>query len=193
MAFRGGNGVLVDARAHHMYLLRTLPIELLILNLYPRLYELHTMAPSVGVITRETETGVIQDVLLPVQVNLTAERLVRHGLFLLDCGTHLYLYVGSSVPPEVLMDLFQVSAYASLASGPCTLNVQSEFSERVFNIVEKVRQIPQRQFLFPTLIVVKEDSALKAQFYSLLIEDRHEFGPGYYQFLQELNDKVNKR
>jgi hypothetical protein len=63
------------------------------------------------------------------------------------------------------------------------------------NIVSKLRDVPARKHLYPSLYLVREEGGspqLKIMFLSHLIEDRHDFGPSYAQFLNEIREKVNK-
>jgi hypothetical protein len=74
-------------------------------------------------------------------------------------------------------------------------DLDTPLSHRVRNIIGSIREKPLRRAHFPSLFVVKEefgDAQLKLLFLQNLVEDRHDFGSGYVQFLSELVEKVNK-
>ncbi|KAK6981036.1 protein transporter SEC24, partial [Favolaschia claudopus] len=96
-----------DIRAYSQALLTSLPSQLLIPYLYPSFYALHTMPPEAGTVG---EKGVI----MPPPLPLTSERLERHGLFLIEDGQTIFLYVGRDAVPQLIMDVFDLPNYEVL-------------------------------------------------------------------------------
>lgn len=83
--------------------------------LYPTLYSLHNMPPEAGTIG---EHGVI----LPPALPPTSERLERHGLFLIEDGQTIFLWVGRDAVPQLVQDVFDLPNYESLRGGKvCSL------------------------------------------------------------------------
>lgn len=188
-----------------MSLLRILPCELLMTHLYPTLYELHSMSPDVGLPQTEDGGGgggaaVAGIRMPPAAVNLSSERLVRHGIYLMDCLDRLYLFIGRSVHPQVIQELFGKQSVDQLVAGKFTLPIHSDpgpsqLNRRVNAIIGKLRENPQRRFLYPDLFLVKEDGGdalLRMLFLSALIEDRQDIGPSLPQFLNEIRERVQK-
>lgn len=73
--------------------------------------------------------------------------------------------------------------------------LETDFNIRLRNIISKIRDDPNRQHIYPPLIVVKEehgDPQLKMVFLQYLLEDRSEIGSSYSQFLIELREKIKK-
>ncbi|BGP16188.1 COPII subunit [Rhodosporidiobolus nylandii] len=177
-----------DVRAYAQALLTTLPSQLLIPYLHPVFYSLHNMP---------TECGTISDagVILPHPLPLTSERLERHGLFLIEDGQNIFLWVGRDAVNRLIMDVFDLPSYADLRSGKRTLPVlDNAFSQRVNAIIGKVREARRGPY-YPHLYVVKEDGepALRQWALSALIEDRIEALPSYQQWLGQLKDAVNDK
>ncbi len=174
-----------DIRAYAQSLLTTLPSQLLIPYLHPTLYSLHTMPPEAGTIG---DHGVV----LPPPLPLTTDRFERHGLFLIENGQEVMLWVGRDAVPQLVQDVFGAQDYAELKGGKTTLRPETEFGQRVAAVVGKVREMRRGPY-YPHLYVVKEDGdpSLRAWALSLLIEDRHDQLPTYAQFLGQLKDKVN--
>lgn len=198
------NGNVLSASAHHCapvdwrsYLLALLyacPAEMIGAILHPRFYQLDTMQEETGL--PHPETGEIQ---LPPLLNLTSEKLVSTGLFLLDNGLDLYLYVGRQLSPELFTSLFKVSAWDDLPSGKSSaLNAEpdNDFFLRVSNIVAQIRTTRLRLFTqMPYLYIIKEnmeDAALRSRFLDNLIEDRNLGLSSYFQFLNSIREQVSK-
>ena len=53
-------------------------------------------------------------VVMPLLLPLTSERLVRYGLFLLEDGHSMFLWIGRDAVPQLLMDVFDKPSYDQL-------------------------------------------------------------------------------
>ncbi|GAA5928876.1 uncharacterized protein JCM15063_003994 [Sporobolomyces koalae] len=177
-----------DVRSYAQALLTTLPSQLLIPYLHPVFYSLHNMPKECGTIS---DAGVI----LPHPLPLSSERLERHGLFLIEDGQNIFLWVGRDAVPQLVMDVFDLPSYADLMSGKRSLPVlDNPFSQRVNAIIGKVREARRGPY-YAHLYIVKEDgdAALRQWALSCLIEDRLEATQSYGQFLGMLKDKINDK
>ncbi|KAF8802254.1 hypothetical protein BYT27DRAFT_7113454 [Phlegmacium glaucopus] len=175
-----------DIRAYSQALLTSLPSQLLIPYIYPTFYSLHNMPPEAGTIG---ENGVI----LPPALPLTSERLERHGLFLVEDGQTIFLWVGRDAVPQLIQDVFDLPSYDVLRGGKTTLRpLDNPFSQRVNAVVQKIREM-RRGVYYPHLYIVKEDGEppLRLWALSMLIQDRADVLPSYQQFISSLKDKVN--
>ncbi|KAF8182002.1 CPII coat sec24 protein [Pholiota molesta] len=175
-----------DIRAYSQALLTSLPSQNLIPYLYPTFYSLHNMPPEAGTIG---EHGVI----LPPALPLTSERLERHGLFLIEDGQTIFLWVGRDAVPQLVQDVFDLPSYEVLRGGKTTLRtLENPFSQRINAIIQKIREL-RRGVYYPHLYIVKEDGEppLRLWALSMLIQDRADMLPSYQQFISSLKDKVN--
>lgn len=59
------------------------------------------------------ESGVI----LPPALNPTSERFERHGLFLIEDGQNIFLWIGRDAVPQLIVDVFDLPSYAELRGG----------------------------------------------------------------------------
>lgn len=124
--------VRADERAARLLAAHSLSIVDMIKVLYPSLYSVHDMPPDVGDSAPpspsrsrsygEKENGdphlaegegegegwcrVRPGVDVPVALPPTSEKLSSQGVFLLDAGEELVLYVGRGVGAEVMRELF---------------------------------------------------------------------------------------
>ncbi len=112
MSVRGGSQVSTDSRAFAMALMRVMPTELSTVAIYPRLYELHTMAPNVGM--PDPDTGVV---VMPGVLPLSSQHMARHGVYLMDALDVLILWIGRDVPSAFITDLFDLPSQEALPSG----------------------------------------------------------------------------
>jgi protein transport protein SEC24 len=48
---------------------------------------------------------------------LTSERLERHGLFLIEDGQTIFLWIGRDAVPQLVMDVFNLPSYDVLRGG----------------------------------------------------------------------------
>ncbi|GAA6063672.1 hypothetical protein JCM10212_000408 [Sporobolomyces blumeae] len=187
-ALRHSTMIPSDVRAYAQALLTTLPSQLLVPYLHPVFYSLHNMPKECGTIS---DAGVI----LPHPLPLSSERLERHGLFLIEDGQNIFLWVGRDAVPQLVMDVFDLASYADLMSGKRSLPIlDNPFSQRVNAIIGKVREARRGPY-YPHLYIVKEDgdAALRQWALSCLIEDRLETTQSYGQFLGMLKDKINDK
>ena len=188
VGLREGANISPDLRAYAHCLLTTLPAQSLVPYIHPRFYSLHNMPPEAGTIG---EHGVI----LPPSLNLTSERLERHGLFLIEDGQTMFLWVGHEAVPRLVQDVFDLNSYADLQGGKFTLpELDNPFSQRVNAIVAKTREL-RRGVYRPHLYVVKSDAepALRSWALSLLVEDRMDRMSSYAQWLTTVKNKVSEQ
>jgi protein transport protein SEC24 len=187
VGLREGASIPPDLRAYAQCLLSTLPAQSLIPYIHPRFYSLHNMPPEAGTI------GDDGHLILPQALNLTSERLERHGLFLIEDGQNIFLWVGHEAVPRLIQDVFDLPSYADLAGGKATLpQLDNTMSNRVYNIVAKTQEL-RRGVYRPHVYIVKSDAepALRSWALSLLIEDRMDKMSSYAQYLTTVKNKVS--
>ncbi len=139
------------------------------------------------------ESGIIQ---LPPRLNLSSEKLDRSGVFLLDNGLELLLWIGRATPPEILDSLLGQPSLDLIVCGKVSLpNLDKEWNKRVRNLISTIRDIRLRQAtVFPSLYIIREDGdpQLRMWFLSHLIEDRIDNQLSYPQFLGTIREKVQQ-
>jgi protein transport protein SEC24 len=189
VGIRSSSQIPSDLRAYAQALLTTFPGQLLLPYIHPNFYCLHNMSPEAGTKSDEGRGPLV----MPPKLNLTSERLERHGLYLLEDGQSIFLWVGRDAVPQLCTDVFDVPNYAAIRGGKATLpRSENSMNERVNAIVERIR-VSRRGPYRPHLYIVKEDGepSLRLWALSMLIEDRFEQSMSYQQLLGTLRDKVN--
>ncbi|KAF2477981.1 COPII component protein [Lindgomyces ingoldianus] len=180
-----------DLRSTALCLLSTLPLPLLIQYIYPKFYSLHDMPDNAGV--PDPHTG---EILLPPVTNLSSERIVPYGLYLIDDGVNQFLWIGRDAVPALLLDVFGTDDRTALKQGKTTMPVlDNEFNERVRAVIEKSKDHRAKgvgSIVVPTLYIIKEDGdpSLKLWAQTLLVEDRADQGVSLQQWMGMLREKV---
>ncbi|ROV89320.1 hypothetical protein VMCG_09657 [Cytospora schulzeri] len=180
-----------DLRSAALCQLSTLPLPLLMQYIYPRLYSLHDMPDVAG--TPDPETS---QIVLPLPLNLSSERFVSYGLYLIDDGQTQFLWVGRDTVPALLLDVFGVADRTQLHVGKGTLPIlENDFNERVRAVIQKSRDYRSRgvgSIILPHLYIVREDGepSLKLWAQTLLVEDRADLGMSFAQWMGVLREKV---
>jgi protein transport protein SEC24 len=110
VAFRGGTDVHPDERAQAHYLLNSMWVDATKQFVYPRLFALHEMSASDGLAATGDDDHVAgrNRIRLPKAVNLSVDRLTSNGLFLLDNGVEMYIWVGRMADMNLIGSLFGV-------------------------------------------------------------------------------------
>ncbi|KAK6952620.1 COPII subunit [Daldinia eschscholtzii] len=181
-----------DLRSAALCLLSTLPLPLLMQYIYPRLYSLHDMPDNAGVPDPETS-----QIVLPPPLNLSSERFVSYGLYLIDDGQTQFLWVGRDAVPQLLTDVFGVADRTQLRVGKGSIpELDNDFNERVRAVIQKSRDHLSRgvgSIIVPHLYIVREDGepSLKLWAQTLLVEDRADQGMSFGQWMGTLREKVS--
>ena len=180
-----------DMRSAALCLLSTLPLPLLMQFICPKMYSLHDMPDDAGMV--DEKTG---EIVLPPPNNLSSEKLVPYGLYLIDDGQTQFLWVGRDAVPQLVQDVFGYQDKSQLKVGKQRLpELDNDFNERVRAVVSKSRDHRAKgcgSIIIPHLYVVKEDGepGLRLWAQSALIEDRADQGMSLQQWMGIMREKV---
>lgn len=187
LALRGGNDVRIDERSFYMQLLLNMNIDDSRIFIYPRMFSIHDMGERIGIPSDSAEDLTLvagpNRVLLPAIVNLSHERLASDGIFLLETGYDLFMWIGRAVNPAILNTLFQVQSLESIDMTQLKLHPDSsDFSARVSAVVEALRSARSR---YMQLHFIREgDGYAEAYFARYLMEDRANFPGGTFSYAE---------
>ena len=181
LALRGGQEVRLDERAFYLQLCANMSIEDSKVFIYPRLFSLHDMAADAGIpcdVPDETiSVAGPNNVRLPAIANLSHERLLSDGIFLMETGHDLFLYIGRTVAPNFVQSLFGVQSLEGI--DVTQLKIQqddSDYSSRVAAVIDALRADRTR---YMQLHIIREgDGYAEAFFARYLVEDRAAFQGG---------------
>lgn len=100
-ALSGGQDMSIDDRTFNMLAVQTMHVAASLAYLYPRL------VPLLDVNGPETDG-------LPSPVRCTADKLRDDGVYVLDNGIHMFLWIGLSVSPEWIHGVFGTNSAAQI-------------------------------------------------------------------------------
>jgi protein transport protein SEC24 len=191
VAFRGGTDVHPDERVQAHHLINQMWTSTSESFVYPRLFALHNMNPNAGYPSEEKDEDSEKkfagrdNILLPTAQALTIDTLSSDGIFLLDNGVDMHVWVGRSADPSVLQSLFGASSLENV--DPAQLSLQTsgdDLAGRVGAIVQSLREHPGDPFVVSSKVqIVKEgDQHMEARFFWFLIEDRASFQGGTFSY-----------
>uniref|UniRef100_A0A673MC35 Protein transport protein Sec24D-like n=1 Tax=Sinocyclocheilus rhinocerous TaxID=307959 RepID=A0A673MC35_9TELE len=173
----GSTELSTDDRAFHRLLVNAMGVEETQVLLYPRLIPLHTMDVSSEVI--------------PAPVRCSEERLSESGMFLLENGLSVFLWLGQACPPDLIQNLFSVPSLGHLPSEGMSLPVlDNAHSRKIHSIISSISQ--QRATSMKLLIVKQKDQS-EMLFRQHLVEDKGlHGGASYMDFLCYVHREIRQ-
>jgi protein transport protein SEC24 len=188
LVLRGGNDVRIDERAYFHQLVQNMDIDESKVFIYPRMFSIHDMTEDSGINSDNADdddclTAGPFRVRLPALLNLTSERLATDGIFLLENGYELFMWIGRSVNPAIIDTLFGTSTLEGVDMATLAILADnSDFSSRVNAIVVALRQ---DRFRYMHLHFIKEGDGYAEAFFSrYLVEDRANFQGGAMSYTE---------
>ena len=153
----GGSDVDSDVRAEAIFNASALPVEHALQSLYPTIYALHA------------DSGGDENTLPPVAPACT-ELIDQRGVYLMDNGRVLCLWIGGVAPAELVGELFGVDASQPLDVSTLRLeNGKGPAAKRAQKVVAALRGGKQH---WQPLFVARQGDPSEAFFQSKLVEDR---------------------
>jgi protein transport protein SEC24 len=65
---------------------------------------------------------------MPPCLPLSSERLERHGLFVIEDGQTIFLWVGRDAVPQLIIDVFNLPNYEALRGGKVKKNFLTSYT-----------------------------------------------------------------
>ncbi|XP_062330453.1 protein transport protein Sec24C [Osmerus eperlanus] len=170
-----GGDVSLDDRAYLRQLLSCMDVAESHLFFYPRLLPL---------VKLEGDS-------LPVAVRNSEERLSKGGVYLLETGLHLFLWVGANAQQELLLNIFGTPTFSQIDPNMTSLPIlDNPFSQRLREIVESFRAQRSR---YMKLMVVKQEDKAELIFKHFLVEDKSgSGGASYVDFLCHMHKEIRQ-
>ncbi|XP_076154025.1 protein transport protein Sec24C [Alosa pseudoharengus] len=167
----------LDDRAYLRQLLSCMDVAESHVFFYPRLLPLHKMD--------------VDSDALPLAIRDSEERLSKGGLYLLETGLNLFLWVGASAQQELLQNVFGTPAFGQIdPSMTCLPELDNPFSKKLRDIIASFRAQRSR---YMKLIVVKQDDKLELIFKHFLVEDKNSSGgASYVDFLCHMHKEIRQ-
>lgn len=182
-AFRGTTDIGADLRTFIWMRLETLAVSQLTAYYYPRLLALHNVPDHCGT---QDEHG---NVTLPDSLNLTKDSMTQDGIYLLEDGEAMLIWIGRAADPNMLQAVFgngnidELDTNAAEASIGTAGDPLSNKIGLILNQVRRERPVPYMQLH----IMKGGDGQKEIRFFASLIEDRTmSMQSTYTEFLQRM-------
>merc|ERR1719233_263987 len=155
-ALSGGSDLGCDDRAFHMSCVSCMDVSSSVVYFYPRLIPLHN--------TSSQEQGV------PDQIRCTIEKVRDDGVYLLENGIHVLLFVGLATDPAWIQDVFGVATAAQIDIDKTKLIERDNATSR--RVCEIYRAVTKSRARTMKLTIVRQRDKLEIVFKHFLCEDR---------------------
>ncbi|GBN80607.1 Protein transport protein Sec24B, partial [Araneus ventricosus] len=185
MAFRTGVSTKLDERVFAMERMKALPLQYLMKFIYPTLYPVHALDDK-NAIHQDDDVVIPQ----PAILQLSSEKLDRHGAYILDTLDVLYLYIGRAINDQFCISVLNVPNFSAIPEDLESLpELATPESERLRTFVTWLQD--QRPYYSP-LKIIREDSRDRHIFMQYMLDDRTESLFSYYEFLQHIRQQISK-
>lgn len=193
LAFQPGDRIPIDLRANALNHFQSIPLKYLIRSTYPTVYSLHEM------------TSINE----PLIVDASLPKLENYGLYLIDNGYKLYLWVGGFAVSKLVEDVFGVASLAEIPIGEVELPFVegSSFNSNVSEVIQKIRnEVNADSIAYQPLYIVIGPSPNEQTTFSMeqirilanlrvhalnnFVEDSIFHMESYSNFLQSLKKKI---
>lgn len=184
-ALRTGTSTRLDERVFSMCEFKSQPLRQIMRMVHPDLYRLDTLSDQGALHLNDTVVP------QPHLIHLTAEKLTREGVFLMDCGSVFYLWIGKLCNEMFIRDVLGVPNYAAIPPNMTQIpELETPLSERVRAFLAWLQD--GRTFA-SMLYVLKDDaSGTKTTFFQHLFEDRLDSPFSYHEFLLHVQQQISK-
>uniref|UniRef100_A0AAX7UKE5 SEC24 homolog C, COPII coat complex component n=1 Tax=Astatotilapia calliptera TaxID=8154 RepID=A0AAX7UKE5_ASTCA len=127
---------------------------------------------------------------LPVAVRDSEERLSKGGVYLLETGLHLFLWVGASVQQELLLNIFGTPSFSQIDSNTSLPVLDNPISQALRELIYSFRAQRSR---YMKLMVVKQEDRAELIFRHFLVEDKSASGgASYVDFLCHMHKEIRQ-
>merc|ERR1711971_1153690 len=154
-AISGGADVGCDDRAFLMSAVSSMDVATSVAFFYPRLFPIHDLV----------------DDEIPRAVRCTIDKISDDGVYLLENGLYLFMYIGLAADPTWIQEVFGVQTAAQIDIDKTRLlDRETPASQRVRTVIDKIRAERSRYFM--RLVLVRQRDKLDILFRHYLCEDK---------------------
>ncbi|XP_036967932.1 protein transport protein Sec24D isoform X1 [Acanthopagrus latus] len=173
----GSTELSTDDRAHQRLSVMGMGVEDTQLLLYPRLLPLHNL--DVG-----SEA-------LPAPLRCSEERLIDSGIFLLENGHSMFLWLGQASAPDLIQNLFNLPSLAHMQGHMCALpELDNPLSKRIRSIISSLLEKRPNSM---KLQIVRQKDKPEIVFRQFLVEDKGlHGGASYMDFLCYVHREIRQ-
>ncbi|XP_038638606.1 protein transport protein Sec24C isoform X1 [Scyliorhinus canicula] len=172
-----GAEVSTDDRAYIRQLVTSMDVAETSVFFYPRLLPVHKMD--------------VDSDDFPVAIRCSEERLSKGGIYLLENGLNLFIWVGMNTQHDLIQSIFNVQSFGQIDSALSALPMlDNPYSKKLRSMVDMIRAQRPR---FMKLMIVKQDDKMELLFKHFLMEDKSASGgASYVDFLCHMHKEIRQ-
>uniref|UniRef100_UPI00398F219B protein transport protein Sec24C-like isoform X1 n=1 Tax=Pristiophorus japonicus TaxID=55135 RepID=UPI00398F219B len=172
-----GADVSTDDRAYIRQLITSMDVAETNVFFYPRLLPVHKMD--------------VDSDDFPVAIRCSEERLSKGGIYLLENGLNLFIWVGMNTQHDLIQSIFNVQSFGQIDSALGALPMlDNPYSKKLRSMVDMIRAQRPR---FMKLLIVKQDDKMELLFKHFLMEDKSvSGGASYVDFLCHMHKEIRQ-
>ncbi|XP_039120781.1 protein transport protein Sec24-like At4g32640 isoform X1 [Dioscorea cayenensis subsp. rotundata] len=177
----------LDDRSYWACHVASLPISLVVPLVYPRMIAIHDLT-----LKDEDEDEDENKSLVSCVIPLSSEHVTDDGIYLLENGEDALLYVGNTVNPDILQQLFGVSTADVIPTQLILQQYDNNPSRRLNNLVNAIRR---QRCSYLRLRLCRKGDPTGMLFFSYMVEDKAA-SPGsrsYIEFLVHVHHQIQNK
>lgn len=186
-AFKGGNEP-TDFRSHAIRFLRSAGPTATSLYLYPRIYAIHSLEATDCF---PNEEGILQ---VPATMRATFSKVDEGGVYIVDNGQTVIVWLHENVSPNLLEDLFGPGATSLQALNPATSSLpvlETHLNAQVRNLLQYISGPAIRGSRSATIQIARQRmDGSEFEFARLLLEDRNNEAQSYVDYLVNIHRMI---
>lgn len=170
-----------DERLVYFHALRTMSVEESRIWYYPNLFALHMLLDEPDNAQKP-----------PSPMRLLFSSLDSQGIFLLENGVYAYIWIGNSVLPQLLNQLFNVSDLAAVNVHATELPpLNNKLSVKTRNLLGFLRS--QRDDYVGLKIIRQGADPAESEFMGLFVEEQNAGHPSHVDFLCQIHSEIQQQ
>ncbi|KAG8388134.1 hypothetical protein BUALT_Bualt02G0094300 [Buddleja alternifolia] len=169
----------IDDRSFWINYVLPLPTPLVIPLVYPRMIAIHDL-----------DEKELDDSIIPTPIPLSTEHITDEGIYLLENGEDCLIYVGNSVQPNILQQLFGISSVEEISNQFMLQQYDNSLSKKLNAIVNEIRR---HRCSYLRLRLCKKGDPSGMTFLSYLVEDKTPSGLSYIEYLIHIHRQIQSK
>jgi len=169
----------IDDRSFWISYVSSISTALAIPLVYPRMMAIHEL------MSKEMDGS-----LVPPSIPLSSEHVNDDGIYLLENGEDCLIYVGNSVDPDVMRQLFDISSLDEIQPQFVLQQYDNPLSKKLNDVVNEIRR---QRCSYLRFKLCKKGDASGMLFFSYMVEDKTPNGLSYVEFLVHVHRQIQTK